>query len=79
MAVASLKVFSELLKNHPDGKDYLISYLYKFQNYNGDGKLDPLNRADRMLREYKNELIKNGVQSSRIINSKAIIEKTLVR
>lgn len=66
MAEASLKVFSELLKKYPDSKAYLISYLHRFY-FNGYGKLDPPSRSDMILREYKNELIKNGIKASRII------------
>lgn len=69
MAQASLKVFSELLKKHPDSKAYLVSYLYRFY-LNGYGKLDPPDLANKMLREYKNELIKNGVSPARIVEVK---------
>lgn len=69
MAEASLKVFAELLKQHPESKTYLISYLYRFY-FNGYGKLDSPNLANKMLREYKNELIKSGISPARIVEVK---------
>lgn len=66
-SASSLTAISEIIKKIPDSKIYLTAYGCKqCQNY-GDSKIDSLQSVDKILKESKEFLSKNGIENSRII------------